>query len=241
MNVFCLFIILFILFLVVCWRRWYNKTITNSKDIHVFYINLDKDKDRLSKLEPELQKIFKKENIHRIPGVVHKIGLEGCRLAHIKANEIAINHNLEYYIIMEDDVKSLVNHNIVLEYINNSLNNIDIDLLLLEQGQNLEERIEMDRKNDNLYRIYGSGNNAGAYLCKRSFGKKLVEHWKNRENIHCDQSWQELWKENNVYFHRPQLFNQRAGESNQNDVDYREEVKPFDFDQFDRQLLLYSI
>lgn len=221
-----------------CLYYYYLKNPEYYNDIHVFYINLDKDKNRLYTLEPELQKIFKKENLHRVPGVVHKKGLEGCRLAHIKANEIAINQNLEYYIIMEDDVKSLVNYNKVLEYINNTLNSVDIDLLLLEQSgikDNLEEIIKMDKKNDNLYRVYGGGNNAGAYLCKRSFGKKLVEHWKTRENIHCDHSWQELWKDNNVYFHRPQLFNQRAGESNQDDVDYREEMIPFDFDKFDRR------
>ena len=222
-----------IIILVIIWYCY--KPNINVNDIQVFYINLDKDKDRLYTLETELQKIFKKENLHRVAGVSHTLGLEGCRLAHIKANEIAINSNLEYYIIMEDDVKSLVNHNKVLEYINTSLNSVDIDLLLLEQGQNLEERIKMDRKNDNLYRIYDGGNAAGAYLCKRSFGKKLVEHWKKRENIHCDHSWQELWKDYNVYFHRPQLFNQRAGESNQDEINYREETKPFDYEKFDRR------
>ena len=153
----------------------------------------------------------------------------------IKLNEIAINKDLEYYIILEDDVKSLVDHNKIIEYVDNSLNTLDIDLLLLEQGENLEKNVTMKKNTNNLYRIYGGGNNTGAYLCKNSFGKKLIEHWKQKENEHCDHSWRELWKDNNVYFHRPQLFNQQEGESNQNDVDYRGVQKPFDFIKYDKE------
>jgi hypothetical protein len=201
--------------------------------IPVFFINLEKDKERLIFIQNILYKIFDNNNIYRIEGVKHNIGLEGCRLAHINAHISAINKGYNYYIIAEDDIQPLVDINSITNYVLNTIL-FNPDLVLLEQGQHLEERIKLSKISENMYRIYGGGNNTGCYLCSRNFGIKLIKHWIKHSMWHIDGSWQELWKSNNVYFHRPQLFHQREGISNQNDVNYREITLPFNWELYEK-------
>jgi GR25 family glycosyltransferase involved in LPS biosynthesis len=207
-----------------------NNSIYDINNIPIFFINLEKDTARLEHMQNMLSKIFDKKNIYRINGVQNKLGLEGCRLAHINANITAINYRFPYYLIVEEDIQPLLDTNQILDYIKNSTN-VNPDLVLFEQGQDLEKKIklELNNQNKNLYRIYSGGNNTGCYMCNRNFGIKLVEHWTKFPNEHIDGTWQILWKDNDVYFHRPQLFHQKEGPSNQSDIDYRETIKPFDW------------
>jgi hypothetical protein len=57
---------------------------------------------------------------------------------------------------------------------------------------------------------------------------QLLSLWINRPGMHIDHSWQSLWPSNRVFFHRPQIFHQKAGYSNQRDVTFRDETPPFD-------------
>jgi len=196
--------------------------------VPVFFINLDKDKDRLQHIQELLNKIFDKNDIYRIPGVKNSLGLEGCRLAHINAHISAINKGFDYYVIAEDDIQPLVKIDTIKQYIDESIK-MKPDLVLFEQGERLEKYMKLEKVNINMYRIFGGGNNTGCYLCSKEFGIKLIHHWIYNRGIHVDQSWQKLWLDNNVYFHRPQIFHQKEGYSNQNDVDYRETIKPFDW------------
>lgn len=202
------------------------------ESIPIFFINLDKDKERLKFIQDILYKIFDNNNIYRVEGVKHEIGLEGCRLAHINAHISAINKGFDYYIIVEDDIQPLLDKREILNYIDNAIA-FKPDLVLFEQGQNLEKNIILEKKNENIYRIYGGGNNTGCYLCSKNFGFKLIKHWLNHSGLHIDQSWQYLWKSNNVFFHRPQLFHQKEGYSNQNDVAYRENIIPFNWELYE--------
>ena len=88
------------------------------------------------------------------------------------------------------------------------------DMVLFEQGQHLEKRIELSKITENMYRIYGGGNNAGFYLCSKNFGIKLIKHWIKIPFQHIDQTWKSLWKSNNIYFNRPQLFHQKENKKN---------------------------
>lgn len=200
--------------------------------IPIFFINLKKDTERLQLINNLLHKIFDSNNIYRIEGVKHDISLEGCRLAHINANIAAINKGFEYYIIAEDDIEPLVDINDIITYINKSIL-FKPDLVLFEQHEHLERDIKMAKKYENMYRIYQNGNNAGCYLCSRNFGIKLVSHWINSPGIHVDHSWQHLWFKNEVFFHKPQLFRQREGFSNQNNNEYRGIRQPFNWELFD--------
>jgi GR25 family glycosyltransferase involved in LPS biosynthesis len=201
--------------------------------IPIFFINLDKDKDRLDHIQRLLNKIFDKSDIHRIPGVRHSLGLEGCRLAHINAHINAINKGFDYYLIAEDDIQPLVDIDTIKQYINDSIK-INPDLVLFEQGERLEKYMKLKEVTPNMYRIFGGGNNTGCYLCSKEFGIKLIKHWIYNPGKHVDQSWQKLWTTNNVYFHRPQIFQQKEGYSNQNDVDYRGTIKPFDWNLYEK-------
>jgi len=225
------FILFIILYLKTKKNKFYNNKNKNLIKIPIFYINLKKDKERLTSIKNTLSNIFDSNYIYRIEGVQHKLGLEGCRLAHIKANKEAIKKGYDYYIIAEDDIKQLVNKKKIIKHIYNSIL-FNPDLVLFEQGEKLETKIKLQKKTNNMYRIFSGGNAAGIYLCSLNFGKKLVNHWENNKFIHIDHSWQELWKTNNVYFYRPQLFNQKEGKSNQSDVNYRNETKPFDWELY---------
>jgi hypothetical protein len=211
-------------------------TIHNPKTIPAFFINLEKDKPRLKHIQELLSKIWKPEDIYRIEGVVSHIGRDGCRRAHILANETAISMGFEYYVIFEDDVKPLVEIDKIMDYITDSIKE-NPDLVLFEQREHLEKHIKLARDNNNpkMYRIFANGNNLGCYLCKKSFGLKLIDCWKKTPDMHCDHSCQKLWPANNVYFHRPQLFHQMEGESNQTDVGYRLENKPFDWNLYEKK------
>jgi len=202
-----------------------------NKSIPVFFINLEKDKERLKFIQNMLYNIF--DTVYRIEGVKHDIGLEGCRLAHINAHVSAINKGFNYYIIAEDDIQPIVNTTNITSYILKTIS-FNPDLVLFEQGQHLEKQIKLSKINENMYRIYGGGNNTGCYLCSKNFGIKLIKHWIKNPFKHIDHTWQELWKSNHVYFHRPQLFQQREGYSNQNDVGYRKTTIPFDWNLYEK-------
>jgi len=79
-----------------------------NNTIPVYYINLDKDIEREKLIQPILSQIFGKKNVNRIPGVLHKDGMQGVRLAHIKAHTQAISNSAleedDYYLICEDDL-----------------------------------------------------------------------------------------------------------------------------------------
>lgn len=214
-----------------------KKKIDCSKNINIpiFFINLDKDRERLISILNILNKVFDKEYIFRIEGVKHESGMEGCRLAHINAHIEAINRGFNYYVICEDDIKPLVETNTILNYISNSIK-LKPDLVLFEQGESLEERVILSKKTDNMYRIFSGGNNTGCYLSSKEFGLKLIRLWEKNPFKHCDHSWQDIWYQNNVFFHRPQLFHQIAGFSNQNDEGYRKETLPFNWDLYEKNL-----
>jgi hypothetical protein len=203
-----------------------------NKNVPIFFINLKKDNTRLWLMKNMLYNIFDNNNIYRVEGVTHKIGLEGCRLAHMNAHVTAINKGFQYYIVAEDDIKPLVETTKIVNYIHNSIA-LNPDIVLFELGPHLELKIQLSKTTENMYRIYGGGNNAGCYLCSRKMGIKLINHWMKNVGKHIDHSWQELWGSTNVYLHRPQLFHQREGYSNQSDVVYRETAVPFNWDLYE--------
>lgn len=205
---------------------------TRRAMIPVYFINLDKDTDRLQHIQRVLSDIFLPEQIHRISGVVHTEGKHGCRLAHIRAHTQAISHGHPYYLICEDDLTPLTSDSKeIVRFIQDSIS-ARPSLVLFEQAEGIESRVRMHASDGrpHLYRILGGGQGTGCYLCSRQFGIQLIELWTRVTKRHIDYSWQQLWESNDVYFHRPQLFIQRAGNSNQNDVGWRAAQRPFDWD-----------
>jgi hypothetical protein len=205
----------------------------DETNIPIMFINLEKDTDRLEHITNTLSGIFDISNIHKIEGVKHKIGMEGCRLAHIDANIYGINQRCPYYLVAEDDIQPLVDETEILPYIENAISE-NPDLVLFEQAGDLEINIKLNKVTNNLYRAYSGGQGAGLYLTSRKFGLQLVQQWISCPGRHIDFSWQDIWYLNNVYFHKPQLFHQKEGESNQHNVDYREASRPFDWNWYEK-------
>ncbi len=210
--------------------------VNHNSQIPVYFINLDKDTDRLNYIQNVLSSIFPPENIHRIPGVRHRLGKDGCRLAHINAHKTAISKGSLYYVICEDDIKPIIDNKNILHFISHSIT-AKPDLVLFEQGEYIENKIQISQNEHhaNLYRILGGGQGTGCYLCSKHFGQKLIDHWSNLPGRHIDHSWQPLWPKYKVFFHRPQLFIQRAGLSNQTDVHWRNDSKAFDWTLWEKK------
>jgi hypothetical protein len=205
----------------------------DDQNLPIMFINLEKDKDRLEHITNTLSRIFDISNIHKIEGVIHKFGMEGCRMAHINANIYGINQRCPYYLVAEDDIQPLVDETEIVPYIENAISE-NPDLVLFEQAHDLEINIKLDKVTENLYRAYSGGQGGGLYMASRKFGLRLIHQWVTCVGRHIDMSWQELWYSNNVYFHKPQLFHQKEGESNQHNVDYREACRPFDWSWYEK-------
>ena len=217
------------------WDMKLSIYLNRTDNIPVYFINLDKDTDRLKYIQDTLYSIFNTEDIHRISGVEARLGQNGCRLAHIKAHKTAISQGHPYYLICEDDIKPIINKKNIVHFINNSIITKP-DLVLFEQGENIENKIQITKNENhtNLYQIFGGGQGSSCYLCSKNFGQKLIDHWTARPRRHIDHSWQRLWTTHNVFFHRPQLFIHREGYSHQADVDWRDDSKPFDWTLWER-------
>lgn len=110
----------------------------------VFYINLDKDKDRNLNIINQFKK-YDIKNYERIPGVVfdqipdksywrnfnkydqkYVLGSMGCRASHKKAIDISIENNYQKILIFEDDVYFTENPNKLLSKNINTLNEWDM-------------------------------------------------------------------------------------------------------------------
>lgn len=207
----------------------------NTKEmVPLFFINLDKDVERRQTFEEMIYKIFKKEHVIRIPGVVHELGVEGCRLAHINANITAINYGYDHYIICENDIKPIIADELIYNYmIDTTTKNINMVLFEMEMSP---FHVKMRKITDNLYRFYEGGNDAGCYLCRRDFGAVLLKIWMQYPRRHIDHTWKDLFYPYKIFFHRPQIFIQKAGPSNQSDIDYRQERTPFHWGLYEQSI-----
>ena len=137
-----LIIILFIITIHFCKNLYTEFFANNSKlNLPIYYINMDKDKDRNEFMKDQL----KDNNYKRIPGVnvknqtKYKIDVKskfemplkdseiGCTLAHLNAIHAFLNDKHEYGLICEDDANfELINYwNISLQDIINLLNEKD--------------------------------------------------------------------------------------------------------------------
>jgi len=217
--------------------------------INAFYINLDRDVKNKKLAETTLKPIF--PNLKRSPGILHSVGREGCRLAHIKANESGIKSTKpgEYYIIFEDDARINPNANMDKNKILSSIkrsSETGADMIMLNI-QNFPYDVDMvdgpkninrGKNSPEFYRLMGGVGSGLAYMVKHEFGKKLVANWKLPKNRmqHIDMTWHDLWPSNLILVHKPLLFLGRAGPSTTGDVTWRNESDP-EIDDFQWNLV----
>jgi len=210
-------------------------------NFHVLYINLDVDVDRREKYLDDMKLIYPNRlSLERVPGVQHSWGLEGCRMAHLKALSRALDFDAEYVLITEDDVmasdSSQALQRCLTEFVTcvgKLRNRRRPSMLLLECGTGLEKRIRLHqcRGGPNFRRVLSGGNNAGAYLVQRDFIPRLQLLWGLARGIHVDHSWQWLWPFHDVWMAFPPPLKQRRVWS-RNLKGVREENKKFDTDSY---------
>ena len=215
-------------------RQGVSRPLYDIHDIHAYYINLEHDHQQNTLTRAQLEMVFGIGRVHRISGIKHDDGKEGCRLSHIKAHETALASGREYYIVSEDGGWFMHTPGESRQIVHGAL--VDRpDLVLYNVGQFIENSIELRAtRNAHLYRMTGSGQSAVMYMVHRSFGKILVDTWKQRPGDHIDYSWQPLWKQYRVYLSKPLLVRHIDTESNVEDGGVREEIQAFDWDLWEK-------
>ena len=182
---------------------------------NVYYINLEERTDRKELVESELNELGWK--YERFNAIKNEIGIIGCGMSHLKLIQLAKEKNLDYIVILEDDVqfmrKSWYNEKIknILDY------NFDVFLL----GGNLRQPIY--KVNENIFKITKSFTTTG-YIVKKHYYDKLINNFKKGldlllRNPHLakadynpyalDVYWFELQENDNWFIIMPRTITQR--------------------------------
>ena len=137
---------------------------------NVFYINLDERKDRKELVEAELNKMG--WEYERFPAIKHKLGIYGCGLSHLACLEQAKEKNLDYVVIVEDDILFTEP-----EWYKTKLQeviNTDFDVFLI--AGNLRNNVKKVYENmPHLYQINKAYTTTG-YIVKKHYYDTLIEN-----------------------------------------------------------------
>jgi len=224
-----LIIILFIIIINFCKNLYTEFFVNNSKlNLPIYYINMDKDKDRNEFIKDQL----KDNNYKRIAGVdvknqtKYKIDARskykwplkdseiGCTLAHLNAIHAFLNDNHEYGLICEDDANfELINYwNISLQDIINLLNKKDSNwttCMLYNTYITNEKNYKVIELNDNRA-LFGTV----AYLISRKYAiyiKELTNNFtifKNDKDVDARADYYLYYnKKSNPYLLYPSIIN----------------------------------
>jgi len=218
---------------IVCYpNKWFGKAIQhNTKDLfppswtecsaydltNVYYINLSERHDRRMQVEEELYKMNWK--YMRFNAVKMSNGRVGCSMSHLKLLEMAKAHNMEYIVIVEDDImftKPEKYKELFENFINLDLN---YDVLLL--AGNI--RTPFTQINNNLIKITKSWTTTG-YIVKKHYYDKLIENIRegviklmsnpNEHHLYAiDAYWQRLQEKDKWYMIIPRTITQRPNYS----------------------------
>jgi|TARA_B110000967_G_C18863831_1_gene551564 glycosyl transferase, family 25 len=196
-----------------------------SKNIeHIFYINLDKRKDRKSQLEQEMKKVG--WNAERYSGIYSSPprGIVGCGKSHLNVLKIAKDRLYKNVLILEDDFTFIESKEVIEQELQQLFDlRPDFDVCFL--SYNLKKgKIEADFPF--LTRVFNSST-ASAYIVKNHYYDKLIkiyedaipkleatmEHW----NYANDQVWVSLQEKDHWYCFTKRLGKQRDGYSDNAD------------------------
>lgn len=185
---------------------------------NVYYINLSSRIDRNNHMETQLKNVGWKGN--RIEAVEMKDGRIGCTLSHIKCLKMALEKNLDYIIILEDDIHFL-NPSLFLQNFYNCLNSLSNWDVILISGNNVRP---YTRINDSCVKIVKTQTTTG-YMVKNHYFSVLLENMKDgltnllkEPNLHVkyaiDKYWFCLQEKDNWYLITPLTVSQLKGYSN---------------------------
>jgi hypothetical protein len=145
---------------------------------NVYYINLEERVDRKVLVETELKKM--KWKYERFNAVKHERGALGCSLSHLAIIEMAKQKNLDYVVILEDDIQFLQpeKYNKMLIDFRNFVesNSLDYDVFLIATNI-LDKENGIIPINNYIYRVKASYSATG-YIVKRHYYDKIIANYK---------------------------------------------------------------
>ena len=196
-----------------------------DKKYKIYYINLDKRKDRKINIENQIKKlndklnIFTSERINAIDDLEY--GGIGCGKSHIIALNKAKKNNLDFIIILEDDI--ILKNQLIKKYFEyiDTLNDWDV-IILSGHGQSI-------RINDLISKAYNI-QTTGCYIVKKHYYDKLINNFQesvdnmnklrmykkdiNYKEFAIDQNWKKLQPAGKWYIFNDNLGYQADGYSN---------------------------
>lgn len=194
-------------------------------DNHI-YINLEKRTDRNEKTIKELKNIgINKPN--RFNAVFNKKGIVGCAESHIGVVQYAMDNDLPYLCVFEDDIH-ITNPKLLKVKINNLINT-DFDVLMLGGNNYGGQKID-----NNLLKVEQCFTTT-AYIIKKHYYSTWLENLKEGLNIlkrtddrqySLDQHNHILQKKDNWYLLIPICIIQRKGYSDieNEETDYKNDM-----------------
>ena len=145
---------------------------------NVYYINLEERVDRKVLVETELKKL--KWKYERFNAIKHERGALGCSLSHLAIVEMAKEKDLDYVVILEDDIQFLQpeKYNKMLIDFRNFVesNSLDYDVLLI--ATNILDKVRgVIPINNYIYRV-GASYSATGYIVKKHYYDKIIANYK---------------------------------------------------------------
>lgn len=186
---------------------------------NVFYINLASRTDRREKVEEELRKM--KWKFERFDAIKHENGRIGCSTSHLRVIEQAKARDLDYVVVVEDDIQftfpALFNA-MYAEFLK-SKESAEYDVLLL--AGNLRPPVEMITKH--LLRIRKSWTTTG-YIVRKHYYDTLIENIREgieqltlKPDFHhlyaIDAFWMRLQERDRWFIIIPRTITQRPDKS----------------------------
>ena len=180
---------------------------------NIYYINLDTRTDRKTHVEDELNKMGW-NNFTRFNAIKNKDGRVGCSMSHLKLLQMAKEKNLDYIVIIEDDIEFTQP-----ELYNNMLKqfkNMDMDYDVLLLAGNV--RPPFIQKKDFVFQIKKSFTTTG-YIVKKHYYDTLIENFKqgimnlmkypDKHYLYAiDTNWFKLQERDNWYIFFPRTITQ---------------------------------
>ena len=197
----------------------------NTKIDVIYYINLDKRKDRKQEFLDNFNEIDENRIIkirgHHYPDN----GAVGCLMSHVTAlNKALADDKGENILICEDDfmIKDMDYFNKMLDLFFEKITKWDVVMLGHNTVDSEDTGIETKDKKEKVIKILNSQTTSG-YLIKRAYipilldiyAKDLTEYMKTGEwgNYFTDQSWKVLQPVDNWYAFEPSVGFQRPSYS----------------------------
>ena len=197
---------------------------------NVYYINLKDYEDRRINTENELKRMNWK--YERFEAFKADDGRLGCCISHLKVIEMAKEKNLDYVVVVEDDIlftEPDKYNNMLIDFKNYiKLNNMTFDVLLFAASINTGG---VKPITNNIYKASACFTTTG-YIVNKHYYDKLIDNFKEavgllinngETDIGCiDVNWIKLQKIDNWYILFPRTVNQRPSYSTiqKNNVNY---------------------